>query len=141
MIAVRPRISYEDSGRILVKSEEVLRFYLRRYFWWDLIGVVAMAASFAPVAHVDLIRLLLIVKVVSLREINRQIKSKLLTHSLSLAIYDFFKLVFFIGFVTNIYACIYYTIDTYYYYEKGEFYQQGFLWINGSLGLGNIDLM
>lgn len=103
--------------------------------------MLAMAASFIPIKGIDFIRLLLIVKLISLREINRQIKSKLLTHSLSLAVYDFFKLVFFIGFVTNVYACIYYAIDTYYYYEEGEFYQQGFLWINGSLGLGNIDLM
>lgn len=43
--------------------------------------------------------------------------------------------------MTNIYACIYYAIDIYYYNQQGEFYQQGFLWINGSLGLGNIDLL
>jgi hypothetical protein len=78
--------------------------------------VAAIAASFVPLKGIDFIRLLLIVKAVSLREINRQIKTKLLTHSFSLALYDFFKLVFFIGLVTNIYACIYYAIDIYYYY-------------------------
>lgn len=141
MVAVRPRISYEDGGRIMIKSEEILRFYLRRYFWCDLIGILAIATSFIPIIHIDLIRLLFIVKIISLREINREIRSKLLTDSVLLAIYDFFKLVFFIVLVTNIYACIYYAIDTYYYYEQGEFYQQGFLWITGSSALDNIDLM
>lgn len=79
-------------------------------------------------------------KVIPLREINRQIKFKLLIKRFSLAFFDFLKLVFFIVFVTNFYACIYFAIDFYYYNQQGFFYQNGYLWINGSISMGFLDV-
>ena len=62
-------------------------------------------------------------------------------YKLSAAFYEFIKLVLFIVFVTNLYACIYFAIDKYYYEQQGGFYQQRFLWLNGSYALGNLDII
>lgn len=107
----------------------------------DLVGVLAIALSFLPVANIDYLRLLFLIRIVPLQEINRQIKSKLLNTRFPAALYEFMRLVLFIVFVTNLYACIYFAIDRYYYDQQGDFYQQGFLWLNGSYGLGNLDLL
>lgn len=44
-------------------------------------------------------------------------------------------------FVTNLYSCIYFALDYYFYELKGDFYENGLLWINGSYSLGNLDIL
>jgi len=140
MLMVRPRIAYQIKGRTMAKSEEILKYYMQNYLGIDLLGVFVLGLSFIPVKYIDLLRLFFVLKVIPLMEINRQIKGKLVTFKFSAALYDFIKLVLFIVFVTNLYACIYFAIDKYYYDQQGDFYQQGFLWLNGSYALGNLDI-
>jgi hypothetical protein len=101
---------------------------------WDTYQLTESRNKFLSLMHQSLL------KVIPLMEINRQIKGKLVTFKFSAALYDFIKLVLFIVFVTNLYACIYFAIDKYYYDQQGDFYQQGFLWLNGSYALGNLDI-
>lgn len=50
-----------------------------------------------------------------MREINREIKGRLLIKRYASAIYEFMKLVFLIMVVTNFYSCVYFAIDYHYY--------------------------
>jgi hypothetical protein len=124
----------------MTKNEDIIRLYLARYFWIDLLGIIVIIVSFLPISGIDYLRFLFLLKIIPLREINRQIKFKLLIKKFSLALYNFLKLVFFIVFITNFYACIYFAIDYYYYKQQGFFYQNGYLWINGSISMSFIDV-
>lgn len=115
MIVVRPRVSYEQDGKNMSRNEDILRYYLRNFFWIDFLGIVVMIVSFLPIRHIDYLRFFFFLKIFPLREINRQIKFKLLIKRFSSALFEFLKLVFFIVFVTNFYACIYFAIDYHYY--------------------------
>ena len=106
----------------MAKSEEILKYYMQNYLGIDLLGVFVLGLSFIPVKNIDLLRLFFVLKVIPLMEINRQIKGKLVTFKFSAAFFEFIKLVLFIVFVTNLYACIYYAIDKYYYEQQGDFY-------------------
>lgn len=62
-------------------------------------------------------------------------------HIISFAIYKFLRMVFLIFFVTNLIACIYFSIDYYYYVQKGFNYQNGYLWLTGSSITNYIDII
>jgi hypothetical protein len=50
-------------------------------------------------------------------------------------------MVFFIYFITNFVACIYFAIDYAYYMEKGFYFQNGYLWLTGSSTTGYMDII
>jgi len=62
-------------------------------------------------------------------------------HVVLSALYKFLKMVFFIYFITNFVACIYFAIDYAYYMEKGFYFQNGYLWLTGSSTTGYMDII
>ena len=53
-------------------------------------------------------------------------------HKYSLAFSKFLRMVAFIFCITNLNACIYFAIDFYHYTDLGFYYENGYLWLNGS---------
>jgi hypothetical protein len=66
MVVVRPRIGYQLRGRTMAKSEEILKYYMQNYLAIDFLGVLALGLSFIRVNNIDYVRLLFLVKVISL---------------------------------------------------------------------------
>jgi len=50
----------------MAKSEEILKYYMQNYLAIDLLGVLALGLSFIRVNNIDYVRLLFLVKVISL---------------------------------------------------------------------------
>lgn len=140
MTVVRPRISYDINGKNITSNQDMLRHYLTHYFGIDLLGVLVLIISYFPIRHIDYLRFAFFLKIIPLKEIHKQIKFRLLVKRYASAIYDFFRLTFLIMFITNFCSCIYFAIDYHFYRLKGEFYDMGFLWLNGSYFLYNIDV-
>lgn len=66
MVVVRPRIGYQLRGRTMATSEEILKYYMQNYLVVDFLGVLVFGLSFIPVENIDYVRLLFLVKVISL---------------------------------------------------------------------------
>lgn len=50
----------------MAKSEEILKYYMQNYLAIDFLGVLALGLSFIRVKNIDYVRLLFLVKVISL---------------------------------------------------------------------------
>lgn len=121
-------------------SQEAINYYLTNNFRIDILSIAILIVSNLPFQNIDYLRLFFLVKILSLKEIDREIELYLLASPIAKGMYSFIRLTSFIVFVTNLYACIYFAIDYHYYMKKSEFYDMGYLWLTGSSAVGEIDI-
>lgn len=74
-------------------------------------------------------KLLIYIKVGSFIKIKNQIGLCLKGYITLEFIFKIVKLLFFVAFWSFFFASVYVTIELFYYFEKGFYYQNGLLWI------------
>lgn len=132
--AIRYRIRTVIRGRLVSSHAQLLKRYLKHYFVTDLIGLAIIFLDLVSI-RMGYFRLVFMLKLFILFDINEQIFYKLMGHRFIIFLVKFFRLVFLIAYFTFFFAAGYVRIDLEYMYEGGYFYENGFLWLTASPSL------
>lgn len=142
LVFVRFRIAISRNERLITDSEVILTQYLQFGAVIDLAAFLVYFVEFVVHGDAIYVKLLFYVKYYTFRQIDEHVGNRLMYNQYSNAIYRFLRMVSFIFFLTSLEACIYFSIDYFYYKQQGTNFQNGYLWLTSSqatLGLNLIE--
>lgn len=138
---VRWRVAINRKEQLVTNSEVILTQYLQLGGMIDLAALIVYFIEFFVHGDAIYVKLLFYVKYYTFRQIDEQVGNRLMYNQYSNALYRFIRMVSFIFFLTSFEACIYFSIDYFYYKQQGTNYQLGYLWLTTSQATYPLDLI
>lgn len=142
MLVVRICISYYHKGKLVSGRLSIVTAYLQPEFILNLIAILSLTIYISSGKYyLVYLKILFVLKLYSLAHIDSQILHVLEFRPLPYALYRLAKLLVLLWFLCSLAGSIYFAIDYSYYMEKGQYYQDGKLWLTNSLAVGNLDIL
>ena len=140
MLVVRPRVRVEIKGRRIRSHSDTLRFYITHFLLADLLGIVIICVDLLTSRNLIFLKSIFYLKIVSIREINRQISYKLVSSRVLIALFRFVKYSFFLVYWSFFISCSYVLLDLYMLDRHGYDLFDGFCWLIASPSIRLVDL-
>ena len=141
-VFIQFNISFYQRGKLITSRGTIMKKYIKFQFWID-IGSIFLLLIYIVGGNHELIylKILFYFKITSLIKIDSSILHRLEMSRLIYAIYRLLRLFLYLWFLTTWIAAIFFSIDFYFYNEKGYYYQKNQLWLTNSEAVGNLEII
>ena len=140
MVLIRPRVRVEIKGKRIRSHSQTIRYYITHFLIADIFGIVVVCVDVLTNRNLIILKSMFYFKIVSIREINRQISYKLVSSRLLIALYRFIKYSFFLVYWSFFIACSYVLLDVFLIHQNGYDLYDGFCWLIASPSIKLVDL-
>ena len=141
LLFVRFRVAIGQEERPVTDNGVILTQYLQLGAVIDVVAFIVYCIQFLVHGDAIYVKLLFYLKYYTFRQIDEQVGNRLMYNQYSNALYRFLRMVSFIFFLNSLEACIYFSIDYFYYKQQGTNYQLGYLWLTTSQSTLGLDLI